>query len=221
MVVSYFSFFLYLATLAYVIAFVIINQFDPNAVIILILVIGASTVVMNSVFYYSLQCAHILLAALVTYISHDFESSQTVALLNLVMAMVVSGIVVAIRSKLIASVRESHNNLEKLNVMSIVANKDGQIVYVSPSVQKLLGYHPGDLVKDGWWQSDNLREGWISRDYIINYPNILPRDLVSLETTVRDKEGKTVWLNWANSVLPNGSYIGVALDITKYKTRQA
>jgi PAS domain S-box-containing protein len=161
------------------------------------------------------------LAALVTYISHDFESSQTVALLNLVMAMVVSGIVVAIRSKLIASVRESHNNLEKLNVMSIVANKDGQIVYVSPSVQKLLGYHPGDLVKDGWWQSDNLREGWISRDYIINYPNILPRDLVSLETTVRDKEGKTVWLNWANSVLPNGSYIGVALDITKYKTRQA
>src|SRR5687767_12434353 len=37
-IISYFSFFLYLSTLLYVIAFVLINRFNPNAVIILILV---------------------------------------------------------------------------------------------------------------------------------------------------------------------------------------
>jgi PAS domain S-box-containing protein len=221
LVVTYFSFFLYLFTVVYVIAFVVSNQFDPNAVTILILVLGASTVVMNSLFYYILQCIHILLAALVTYLTGNFDNSQIIALLNLTIAMSVFGIVVAIRLQLIASVKESHNNLEKLNVMSIVANKDGEIVFISPSVQKLLGYHPGELVKEGWWRADNLREGWISREYILNYPNIMPKDLVSVETVVVNKEGRQVWLNWVNSMLPNGNYMGIALDVTKYKVRQA
>ena len=50
-VVAYFYLFLYLSTLFYVIAFVLINRFDPNAVTILILVVGASSVVINSLFY--------------------------------------------------------------------------------------------------------------------------------------------------------------------------
>src|SRR5687767_12201731 len=51
-VVAYFYLFLYLCTLFYVIAFVLINRFNPNAVTILILVVGASSVVINSLFYY-------------------------------------------------------------------------------------------------------------------------------------------------------------------------
>src|SRR5690349_14408684 len=49
-IVNYFSFFLYLLTLLYVITFVLINKFDPNAVAILILVVGASTIIINSLF---------------------------------------------------------------------------------------------------------------------------------------------------------------------------
>jgi PAS domain S-box-containing protein len=218
MVVTYFSFFLYLLTLCYIIAFVAINRFDPNAVILLILVVGASTVVMNSLFYYGLQCVLILLATLAVYLTNSFESNQIVALLNLILAMGVFGIVVAVRLKLITNVKESHNNLDKLNVMSIIADKEGKIVFVSPSVEKLLGYDPVELVKEGWWKADNLREGWISRDYILNYPNIMPKELASVETVVRNKDGKTVWLNWVNSMLPNGNYMGIALDITKYKS---
>src|SRR5689334_1211990 len=51
-IVPLFSLILYLATLLYVIAFVIANRFDPYAVTILILVYGASSVVINSLFYY-------------------------------------------------------------------------------------------------------------------------------------------------------------------------
>jgi PAS domain S-box-containing protein len=63
----------------------------------------------------------------------------------------------------------------------------------------------------------DLRDGWISREYILNYPNIIPKEIMSMETSVISKDGKKVWFNWANSMLPNGSYVGVALDITKYK----
>jgi PAS domain S-box-containing protein len=216
-VVSYFSLFLYLCTLLYVIAFVLINRFNPNAVTILILVVGASSVIINSLFYYGVQSCIIVLASLFAYSRADLGNENLIAFLNLILALGVFGIVIAVRLKLISSVKNSHSNLEKLNVLSIVANKSGEIVFVSPSVRNLLGYEPKELVKEGWWSSQNLREGWISRDYILNYPNILPKEIISMETSLVDKAGKKVWFSWVNSMLPNGSYVGVALDITRYK----
>ena len=142
-----------------------------------------------------------------------------IAFFNLMLALGVFGIVIAVRLKLITTIKNSHSNLEKLNVLSIVANKNGEIVFVSPSARTLLGYEPKELVKDGWWRSKNLQEGWISREYILNYPNILPKEIMSIETSLLNKEGKKLWFSWVNSVLPNGNYVGVALDITRYKDR--
>lgn len=217
-VVTYFSFFLYFLTLLYVIAFAALNKFDPNAVIILILVVGASTVIMNSLLYYGIQCVVIILASQIAFVTNHLDTSNFIAFLNLMIALGVFGIVMSVRLKLISSIKESHSNLEKLNVLSIVANKAGEIVFVSPSVKGLLGYEPNELVKEGWWKMENLQEGWINREYILNYPNIVPKEIASIETKISNKEGKTIWLNWANSMLPNGNYMGVALDITKYKT---
>lgn len=216
-VVSYFSLFLYLCSLLYVIAFTVINRFNPNAVIILTLVLGASSVIINSLVYYAIQCIIVVLASVFAYSGSDLGNENLIAFMNLMLALGVFGIVITVRLKLISSIKNSQSNLEKLNVLSIVANKAGEIVFVSPSVRNLLGYEPKELVKDGWWSSQNLRDGWISRDYILNYPNILPKEIVSMETSVVNKEGKKVWFNWVNSMLPNGNYVGVAMDITKYK----
>lgn len=220
-VLAYFSLFLYVSTILYVIAFVLINRFDPNAVIILILVVGASSVIINSLFYYGVQSAIIVLASLVAYSGSDLGNENLIAFLNLMLALGVFGIVIAVRLKLISSIKNSHSNLEKLNVLSIVANKAGDIVYISPSVRNLLGYEPKDLVKNGWWSSSNLRGGWISRDYILNYPNIVPKEIELMETSLLHKDGRRVWFSWANSMLPNGSYMGVGLDITKYKNTES
>jgi PAS domain S-box-containing protein len=216
-VVTYVSLFLYLCTLAYCITYVLINRFDPNAVTILILVVGASSVIINSLFYYGVQTGIILLSSLFAYSSFDLGNENLIAFYNLMLALGVFGIVIAVRLRLISSVKNSHSNLEKLNVLSIVANKSGDIVFVSPSVRNLLGYEPKELVKDGWWSSQHLKEGWISRDYILNYPNILPKEIISMETSLLNKEGKKVWFSWVNSMLPNGNYVGVGLDVTRYK----
>lgn len=215
--VPYFSLLLYLATLLYVITFVTINRFDSNAVIILILVYGASSVIINSLFYYGIQSVITLLACVGAYLSFGLENVNQIGFLNILIAMGVFGVVMTVRLKLISDVKNSYSNLEKLNVLSIVANKDGKIVFVSPSVQPLLGYKPEELMKSGWWDTKNLRDGWISRDHIATYPNILPPEIVSMETTLLSKDGKKMWFNWVNSITPTGSYVGVALDITKYK----
>lgn len=216
-IVSYFSLFLYVSTLLYVIAFVTINRFDSNAVILLILVYGASSVIINSLFYYGVQSGITILACAIAYSSLGPESKNLIGFLNLLIGIAVFGVVMTVRLKHISDVRNSYSNLEKLNVLSIVANKTGEIVYVSPSVKSLLGYAPSELMKDGWWRSSNLREAWISRDYILNYPNIIPKEIVSMECSLLTKDGEKRWFNWENSMLPNGNYMGVGLDITKYK----
>ncbi|GHN02153.1 hypothetical protein WSM22_36420 [Cytophagales bacterium WSM2-2] len=217
-VVTYFSFFLYLLTILYLLAFVAINRFDPNASIILLLVLGISTVVFQSLFYYSMQSLLILAVALFVLLNYKLSNESLMALLTLAIAVGAFGIVTAVRLQLISKIGNSHANLEMLNVLSIVANKRGEITFVSPSAYFLLGYRPEELVKERWWELPNLREGWIDRDYILNYPNILPKEIVSMETSITTKDGKTVWLSWINSMLPNGNYMGVALDVTKYKS---
>lgn len=219
LIVSVFSLILYLCTLVYVIAFALMNQFNPNAVIILILVVGASSVIINSLFYYGVQSFIIMLASFIVYSNSNLSNENLIAFFFLMLSLGVFAIVITVRLKLISTIRNSHSNLEKLNVLSIVANKSGEIVFVSPSVRNLLGYEPKALMKDGWWTSRNLRDGWISREYILNYPNILPKEIMSIETSLHTKDGKQVWFSWVNSVLPNGNYVGVGLDITKYKTR--
>ncbi|MBI1770733.1 MAG: PAS domain S-box protein [Bacteroidetes bacterium] len=215
-IVPLFSLLLYLATLLYVIAFVIANRFDPYAVTILILVYGASSVVINSLFYYGIQCVITLLACAIAYLNSGPGNENLIGFLNLLIAMGVFGIVMTVRLKLISGIKNSYSSLEKLNVLSIVANKSGEIVFVSPSIKPLLGYTPNELLKDGWWIS-NLREGWISRDYILNYPGGVPGEIASIECSLLTKDGKKLWLNWTNSMLPNGNYLGVGFDVTKYK----
>lgn len=215
-IVPAFSLLLYLATLLYVIVYVTINQFDVNTVVILLLVYGASSVVINSLSYYGLQCMITVLACGASYLGLGMENGNIVGFLNILIAMAVFGVVMTVRLKLISDIRSSHASLEKLNVLSIVANKSGGIVFVSPSIKSLFGYTPNELLGEGWWSSD-LREGWISRDYIVNYPSIVPKEITSIENVLLTKEGKKVWLNWENSILPNGNYMGVAFNITRYK----
>jgi PAS domain S-box-containing protein len=216
-IVPYFSLLLYVATLLYVITFVIINRFDTHAVLILVLVYGASSVVINSLLYYGIQCIITFIACVVAYAGFGHGNENLVGFLNLLIAMGVFGVVMTVRLKLISDMKSSYANLEKLNVLSIVANKSGEIVFVSPSVKSLLGYTPHELLKEGWWNSP-LSEGWISRDYIENYPGMIPNDIASVESSLTSKDGKKLWFNWVNSILPNGNYLGVAQDISKYKS---
>ena len=217
-ILPYFALLLYLSTLLYVIAFVTINRFDPHAVIILIFVYGASSVIINSLFYYGAQSIFTILICVIMYSVLGMGSENLIGLLNLLIGMGVFGVVMMVRLKLISDVKSSYANLEKLNVLSIVANKSGDIVFISPSVRTVLGYSPDELMKDGWWSSRNLRDGWITREHILNYPNMIPKDIESMESSLVTKDGRKLWINWVNSILPNGNYMGVALDITKYKS---
>jgi PAS domain S-box-containing protein len=217
---TYLSFFLYSITLTYVVYFALINHFDPNATAVTVLVIGAGTIVINSLSYYGLQSGLIIFVSAVFFFNDELSQENTISFINLIIAIGVFATVIVVRQRLRYSVGLSHSFLEKLQVLSILANKKGEIVFVSSNVRSLLGYERNELLRHGWWKYTNLSKGWITREHIAHYPNIIPKEIATMENSVLTKDGRTVWLNWVNSILPNGNYMGIALDVTKYKQKE-
>jgi len=217
--IPYLSFFLYLLTIIYVVYFALINHFNPSAVIVLILVMGAGTVIINSLTYYGIQSGIIFFSSLIVFYSNELANENIIAFFSLILAMGVFATVIIIRLRLRSSVGLSYSFLDKLQVLSIIANRHGDIVFVSPSVKTVLGYEPKELLRQGWWMTSHLAKGWISHEHILNYPNLISKEIVEMESSLVTKDGRTVWLNWANSILPNGNYMGIALDVTKYKEK--
>jgi PAS domain S-box-containing protein len=214
---SYIALTLYLLVFSYTVFLTLTNQFHPFAVTILILVLGGGTVIINSVLFYSVQSGLIVLITSYQFIDKGFTEEMIIALFNILIAIGVFGTALFVRLTLMAEVRFSNSLLDKIHLFSIVAKPSGEIDFVSPSVKTLLGYEAKGLLKEGWWENKNLSRCWIEKEYILNYPEIIPAAIKSMECSVTTGDGRLVWLSWTNSILPNGNYIGVATDISKYK----
>ncbi len=219
--IAYVSLSLYFLVLGHSLYLALINQFHPTTATLLILTIGGGTVLINHMALYIIQSVAIILFSLALFQGKPYTNADIISFTNVVIAIGVFGIVFLMRIKLTEKLSFSDSLFSKLNVLTIIANKSGEVIFVSPSINSMLGYNASKLLKTGWWQNENLTDGWIRQEDIRNYPNILPEELRENERSVETAEGKTVWLKWTNSILPNGNYVGVAADVTDYKNIRA
>lgn len=211
---------LYSAVLIYSVYLLIINLFHPAAVIFFVLILAGGTITINSMLIYIILSFHILLSMFITFNIYSLTNEQIVSFYNIIISILVFGVILHIRLKLRSSVAFHHSYLEKINALSIIVSKSGEIIFISPSIHKLLGYKPKEVLGDNWWGIDSLSKCWIAKDHILLFPNIMQSDLKTFESQVKTKSGETIWLNWNNSILPNGNYMGIGLDITQYKKKE-
>ncbi len=114
----------------------------------------------------------------------------------------------------------SDNVLNKVGNLLLVGNTKGEIIYVSPSVKKVLGFEQSELIGDGWWHktSDNVKERarekrqlalWAQgKQAMSNRPHT---------NLLKKKNGDLRWIQWHDSKGPEGHIIGVGYDITDQK----
>lgn len=112
--------------------------------------------------------------------------------------------------------------LERLNNLIVVANPEGAVEYVSPSVKAMLGYEPAELLGDGWWNNtkSNEDEVVLFKDYIksqFESSGSLGLKEVSYERQLKTASGVSKWILWNMSVGPDNSVISIGSDITKRK----
>ncbi len=115
--------------------------------------------------------------------------------------------------------------LERLNNLIVVANPQGSVEYVSPSVKKMLGFEPNDLLGDGWWNStkSGQEEGVLFIDYINNHFKVKGGKAineVSYERQLKTASGINKWILWNMSLGPDNTVISIGSDITLRKNAE-
>lgn len=109
----------------------------------------------------------------------------------------------------------SDSILNNLQSVVIVTDRDGDIVYVNPFVQELLGYASSELIGNGWWEKVNTA-GLTEKSRIARQAQgVLDVEPQPYETTVNHKSGSTKCLLFKDARGPNGLLVGVAYDITE------
>ena len=113
---------------------------------------------------------------------------------------------------------QSDTILKSVDSMLMVSDKEGNIIYASPSVEKMLGYKAEDIMGDKWWKLtyENQQEALQVKNAIYNYVFFNKKDFTDIsKRKIKTANGDYKWIEWQLSKGDNGSYISIGTDITQ------
>jgi PAS domain S-box-containing protein len=102
--------------------------------------------------------------------------------------------------------------------MLLVSSSDGNILYASPSVEKMLGYPVKDIMGDKWWKLtyENQQEALQVKDAIYNYVFLNKKGFTDIsKRKIKTASGDYKWIEWQLSKGVSDSYISIGTDITQ------
>jgi PAS domain S-box-containing protein len=113
--------------------------------------------------------------------------------------------------------------LQSVGSLVLVADSKGEIVYVSPSVSKIIGYSSHELLGNGWWELSRKTE-WDSekeKQFVAQCAvGLLPMNPDPYEKKLISKDGTSKWILWKDTKGPGELLIGVGHEITERKKNE-
>ena len=114
--------------------------------------------------------------------------------------------------------KQSDLILNRLDSIVQVVDEKGSVIYTSPSVEKVLGFKPDELLDQGWWRktTSSIQEANEVRDAVIS--NILNSTTLKegfVHRKIKTKNGEEKILQWITSKGVNNTLIFVGIDITE------
>jgi len=111
--------------------------------------------------------------------------------------------------------------LETIQTIILVGNGEGQIVYASPSIERILGYSPAELLGDGFWElpfTANPKARHLHREEIARAARgEVPPISHPYSTKLLTKAGEERWILWHDAKGPGDLIIGAGQDITEQR----
>lgn len=113
--------------------------------------------------------------------------------------------------------------LNDMNLIAVVTDSIGQLIYVSPATEKLLGFSEAELIRKGWWQKT-----YLSKDESAGFKKKVKQTIqgeIPLKEKPYDrqivcKDGTVKWIEWRDSLGEGNTYISVGVDITEWKKEE-
>ena len=114
----------------------------------------------------------------------------------------------------------SDDILNSIGNLVLVSNSQAEIIYVSPSIKRIIGYEPGEILGQGWWDIERNSGGDVrsEMEYIRKAASGETKvDGKPYEHRVRHKDGSLRWLMLEDTKGPRDLLIGIGTDITDIK----
>ena len=113
---------------------------------------------------------------------------------------------------------QSDTILNSVDSMLMVSDKEGNVIYSSPAVEKMLGYKAKDILGDKWWKLtyENQQEAQQVKNAIHNYVFLNKKSFVDIsKRKIKSATGDYKWIEWQLSKGSNETYISIGTDITQ------
>jgi len=114
--------------------------------------------------------------------------------------------------------------LNEMNLIAVVTDSEGQLIYVSPATEKLLGFSENELINKGWWQKTypNKDASKIFKDKVkATIKGEIPLNQNPYDRQIVCKDGTMKWIEWRDTLGEGKTYISVGVDITEWKKEEA
>ena len=111
---------------------------------------------------------------------------------------------------------------QNLNTIVIVINRRGELVYISASVERILGYKPEELLGEYWWRATR-RDEHSALEMLETFKDSVRGNRIeelSTERLLFDAEQNKKWILWNSSFDEQGNVVSVGYDITNRKKNE-
>lgn len=119
---------------------------------------------------------------------------------------------------------QSDTIINSVDSMIFVSDRDGNMIFASPSVEKMLGYKVEEILGDKWWKVtfDNQQQATKVKNAISNFVFLHTKDFTDIsKRKIKTKNGDYKWIEWQVSKGVNDTYISIGTDITNRVAEQA
>ncbi len=161
---------------------------------------------------------HLFFSLAVTFISliisiavNQPAFSNILYLLAIVCILFVSIISTYIRLSLSDKLIFADTVINDGSSLVMAANETGDVIYINKTFTKVLGFTEEDALGKGWWKVRKV----ISNDNN-PYDKIKRGEIESTATVLLETKNKSHrWIQWNNTKLSNGVFVGIGTDITE------
>jgi len=113
--------------------------------------------------------------------------------------------------------------LNDVNIIVASCDVDGNITYISPATEKIIGFKTDNLLREEWWNLTycSKDEGLLFKEKVKNIlTGKIKVDSKPYERQLRCKDGTTKWIEWRDSLGINDNLVSVGVDITSWKKKE-
>jgi len=120
-------------------------------------------------------------------------------------------------------IKRSDDILKQVNSLVVVTNAKGDIIFISPSVKKILGFEPSAMLGRGWWRFTFPDEKSSRKGLNEMFNKFSKEEYLTNEVSVRKirtNEGNYKLIEWHISKGTNDTFISIGIDITEKKEQE-